>query len=455
MRLYLKTAILLIFLSSTLIAQQADTLRGRNLYRPKNTQQASTPARAEPKNIVQPQTDLIAKDTLTGKEADNTFEIDSVKQAFIQDSIYRRQLFVADSIAKREAFILDSIAKREAFIRDSIARRERILDSLNVLRAQLPKIIKACILNYTDDIFVTTSGLQIIGDSCLGDFNYTILPFAYTEPYTPWLKTIPFKDNPVDFKFDTVSKKVTSIKTGYFAGKITHAKHNLLILKGTSLITNKAGKKLFKSPIDSIFLDTKGNVLKVKKYDMLYNVVNYKKGSFYKKELTVVKQYSYSGSEFPSSYSITKFCNKGRGMQVCNIISHTLTKTGNNYHMTLNNDPANKYSDGTYDFEFTTPNYVSKVTFKNTGGSEIKNYIIEVNDDGFVSRYLYQINDKVHQTLLINYFLDDPNAKFKYETTTCIFEDDGICYFQRNNMRKLNRERSRYTGAWGPWEKVP
>src|SRR5512145_1990652 len=52
-----------------------------------------------------------------------------------------RVQFIRDSILAREIFIRDSLLAREQFVRDSLLRRKKILDSLNILKPQLERLL--------------------------------------------------------------------------------------------------------------------------------------------------------------------------------------------------------------------------------------------------------------------------------------------------------------------------
>jgi lipopolysaccharide export LptBFGC system permease protein LptF len=137
--------------------------------------------------------------------------------------------------------------------------------------------------------------------------------------------------------------------------------------------------------------------------------------------------------------------------KVCAVINYDIVPQGNNFIITRTNQPANTFSDGVFTYEFKDRNTLSSVSFENKKKTESWKTIIEVNEDGNVSRYLYDKNGKIRQTLLVNYYPDDPRARHKVETITCTFEDDGISYYQQNNTTGKSRSRDRMTLEWTDW----
>ncbi len=415
---FLLPVILLSFLQAS--AQQGtDTIKVKSLYRPPVAQN---------------------RDTIT-----------------VSDSMLLRQQFVEDSIQARMAFIRDSIAAREQFVRDSIARRERILDSLNILKAQLPGLLEAALKTLKDDIIIGNRKITIVGDSTLSDYFYRILPFSLSQPYTPWKASINLSDNPIKMGFEPNSLKINSIQAPSLKCTFIYGRQkNILRIIEQGIVLNKSTGKLYKEPIDSVFFDAMGRVAKVKRYINFHQVVNnYQMGAPLFLHLTQVKQYEYNAGSLLSKYQEVNFCDrwsKGDQIKVCNIITYTVNLQGNNYLISRQNDPPNNYSDGTYTLEYDQNNNLKSLAFKNNGGSENWKTFIEVNAEGNVTRYLFQINDKVHQSMDFNYHLNDPQAKYKVEIIKNSFEDDGICYLQTNTTTGKSRTRDRMTGEWGPWK---
>lgn len=380
----------------------------------------------------------------------------NAREAFVRDSIARREAFIRDSIAIREAFVRDSIIKREAFVKDSIAKRKRILDSLNFLKNSLPNYIEASLKTSSEDIIVNALPIQIIGDSILSDYTYNKLIFNLSKPYTPWNETLNLSTNPIKFKADPKAKNIVYIKFPTYTHKYTYnAKQRILRIDENSIILSKRYGKLYNIPVDSVFYDNQGRITKIKRYDHYHQVVgNYQKGGSMYLHLKQVKQFEYAHGKTISKIEIVNFCDRWRKLdpqKVCNIITYSLQKNGNNYSLARKHDPANTYSDGKFIFEFGINNELKSVEFKNEKNSEDWRTIVELNENGNVSRYVYINKDKVNQTLLINYF-DDPKAKHKVETISCFFEDDRISYQQKNNTTGKSRIRDRLTMEWGPWQ---
>jgi hypothetical protein len=127
-----------------------------------------------------------------------------------------------------------------------------------------------------------------------------------------------------------------------------------------------------------------------------------------------------------------------------------ITKNGSQYIVVRNNTPENKYSDGTFIFEYGNNYTLKNVAFKNVNKTEDWKTFIEVNEEGNITRYVYKNNGKINRTLLIKYN-NKPGAKYKVETISCMFEDDGISYKQINNTTKKMRTRDRLTLEWSDW----
>jgi hypothetical protein len=218
---------------------------------------------------------------------------------------------------------------------------------------------------------------------------------------------------------------------------------------------SKRTGKLYKEPIDSVFFNRQGRVAKVKKYYQFYELVNnFQRGKKMFLHLAFVKQFEYNPYGEMTKYEVTKFCDRWQSQapkKVCNIITYTITPGGNIYKIARKNNPPNEFSDGVFTYEFSSGNTLSAVSFRNFKETEDWKTIIEVNEAGNVSRYLYMNKNAVNKTLLVNYFLDDPNAKHKVETITCSFEDDGISYYQQNNTTGKSRVRDKMTLEWSEW----
>jgi hypothetical protein len=407
----------------------SDTLNGRNLYRP---------------------------NSINRQNQDTSYE---KQEAFIQvnqDSIDARMRFIQDSIAIRMQFIQDSIIARQIFVRDSIQRRKEILDSLKFLKIELPRLLEASLKNYSEDIIILNNQIHIVGDSMLSNYLSLVLPFTIDQPYRPWEIKINLSNSPPNLVIDTNANKITAIQSPELSCAFAYSKrNNILIIKGKSSILNKQGGKLYKVPVDSIWFSRQGKVLKIKKYIQFYQVTSqYHRGAFIFNHLSQVKQYEYGPNNNLTKCQITKFCDRWKAQdprKVCNNMNYLIMKQGNSYILTRTTDPVNKFADGKFTYEFDSKNTLKTVSFVNTGNSENWKTIVEVNDAGYVSRYVYQNKGAVHKTLLVNYYLDDPRAKHKVETITCLFEDDGVSYYQVNNATGKTRQRDKMTMEWSPW----
>ncbi len=407
----------------------SDTLRSRNLYRPQTLRQDDV---------------RLNQDSLDSQAQIN------------QDSIDLRLQYIRDSLDARLRFIQDSIIAREKFVRDSIRRREHILDSLTFLRAELPRLLEASLKTYSDNIIVYNKRIQIVGDSILTNYTSKVLPFTIDRPYTPWKSVINLSDKPIKIIIDTIAHKITAIRAPGISNSYSYsARNNILRINSKNSIVSKPGGKLYKVPIDSVFFDRRGNVSKIKRYFHFYQVTNqYHRGAPLFLHLSQVKQFEYSADNVMTKYQTTNFCDRWRAQdekKVCNIITYSINKQGNTYILTRQTDPVNVYADGWFSYEFDHMGNLKSVAFNNTKNSENWKTIVELNDAGNVSRYIYQNKGAVHKTLLVNYYLNDPGAKYKVETITCIFENDGVSYYQVNNTTDLSRERNRITMEWSPW----
>ncbi len=424
-----------------LYPQNPDTLNGRNLYNPETLR---------PKDS----TTVPASQPLQSKHVRDSLK---AREKFVRDSIDIRLKFIRDSIDARLKFIQDSIVAREKFVRDSLIRRQQIIDSLTFLKNELPALIDASLRTIKEDIIIYTDKIRIAGDSTLSNYTYRILPFDLTLPFVPWESTINLSDNPVRIVVDTMKHKIASIKTPFINCSFKYGRNkNILRINEAGSILNKRTEKFYKSPIDSVFFDRQGRVVKIKQYIQFYSVTNnYQRGAPLFLHLSQVKQFEYGADNLISRQEVVTFCDRWSNRdenKVCNIITYTLSKQGNNYILTRRNDPVNDYSDGSFTFEFDNSKNLKSVSFKNVKNSSDWKCFVEINDDGNVSRYVRQNKGIVRQTLLINYYLDDPDAKHKVETITCTFEEDGISYYQKNNTTDKVRYRDKMTGEWSKWQ---
>ncbi|MBN1416078.1 MAG: hypothetical protein JW973_13335 [Bacteroidales bacterium] len=424
----------IILLSQVLFAglnaqQHTDTLKGRNLYRPDR---------------------LKSKDTLF-------IPATPVQPAQITgDSLDIRAAFMRDSLLAREQFIRDSLLAREQFVKDSIQRRQRILDSLSFLKKELPVLLDAYLKTVKEDIIIKNNEIRIIGDSVLGDYNYVILTFNLTEPFTPWKVNHSLTGKSVKFHIDSTIQKITSVQTPFIKCSFTYSnKNNILVINELNAIQNDRWGQFYKTPIDSVFFDHLQRVVKIKRYIQFYRVVNNtQRGAPLFLNLSQVKQYEYGPDNQIKQYQVVNFCDRWKAYEtnkVCFIMTYTFTKQNNTYLLVRHNDPPNSYADGTYTFEFDDRENLKSVSFHNLSNTENWQRIIELNKDGYVNCYVDKKKDMVTQSLCMIYHLNEPNAKYPVEKITTVYEEDGVSYFQRNNTTGLSRMRDKMTMEWGPW----
>lgn len=434
LKLYYRS-VLLIFAGFILYTQPyaqsiTDTLKDRNIYNPE---------------VLKPNDTTVSEDTL------------DVMSQQIRDSIQARLKLMQDSIQARLRFVQDSIEAREKFIRDSIQRRQRILDSLNFLKAELPRLIDASLKTFEEDIIIYSDKIKIIGDSTLSDYSCRKLPFKLNEPFQPWKLTLNLSANPVKINVDTIRHKIISIKSPHFNCSYDYRKrHNIVRINEQSTIINKRSGKFYSAPFDSVFFDRQGKVVKIKRYIQFYQVTgNYQRGAPLFIHLSQVKQFTYNASNLIIKHQVVNFCDrwsKQDEKKVCNIVTYTLNMQAKTYILTRHNDPVNDFASGTFRFEFDNVSNLKSISFKNVKNTEDRICFIDLNNDGNIIRYAYQNNGVVSNALLINYYLDDPRAKHKVETISCTYEEDGVSYYQKNNTTGKSRVRSRLTGEWGSWK---
>ncbi len=417
----------IIVFSISLSAQDtSDSSAMKHLYRPSSERVQDTLAQAAPNP-----------------------ELDSVNQ----DSINARLIFIEDSIRIRQQFIQDSIIAREIFVRDSIQRRQRMRDSVLFLQAELPPLLDASLKTFSDDIILTTGEINTIGDSMLSDYISILLPFTIDKPYTPWKSIINLSDKPIKFTLDTIQRKITSLQTPSFTCDLIYGKNTYVLrIESKSSITSTKTGRLYKVPIDSVFFDSHGRIAKVKRYFKYHQVTStYQIGTLLFLHLDQVKQFEYSGDELVK-YEQVSFCKRERisdPKKVCKRVICAINRQGNKYLLSRKTDPENNYADGNFTYEFEPGDLLKSISFKNLKNTEEWTTYIEVNEKGYVSRYIYKNKGAVHKTLLVNY--NAPGSKNSVETITCIFEDDGVSYYQVNNTTGKSRSRDKLTMEWSPW----
>jgi hypothetical protein len=400
-----------------LCAQQTDTLKGRNLY---------NPARLESK-------DTIPTLVLTVEKAKA----------------------LADSIARREQFVRDSLVAREQFMKDSIQHRKQILDSLTFLQKELNGLLEAYLRTVKEDIILRPGKITIIGDSALSDYEYLILPFNTTQPYTPWKVRLDLTDKSIITGVDRNHRKITSIQAPFMRCSFAYGDNDLLVINERSFVQKHWSEQFYTTPFDSVFFDRYKRVVKIKRYVQFYGLINNnQRGAPLFLNLSRVMQYTYGPDNQITQYQVVKFCDRWKVYdpnKVCSILTYGFSKQDNTYLLTRRNDPVNNYSDGTFTFEFNGNDNLKSVSFHNLSNTENWQRVIELNKDGNVSCYFDKTKDIVRQSLCIIYHLKEPNAKYPVETITTIFEENGISYYQKNNTTGLSRERDKMTLEWSPW----
>ncbi len=400
----------------------------------------------------------INQDTIKKNENQNPIliiEKDSVGTPTDSASI-KRQEFIRDSLIAREDFIRDSLIAREKFIKDSLYHRKLILDSVSFLKQNLPMLIDAAIKSTSEEIIIYTKPVYILGDSMLSDYTYIILAQKIDAPYAPWKSVINLSGNLFKIKTDTINKQITYLKTPQINTSFTYGNNeNIVVMKGRSTIIRKERGNIYKVPIDSVFFDNRGRVIKVKKYLSVYQATkNYQKGTLLYTDIQKVKEFKYFPDGVLSNYKLISYCGRSTGKEkneVCHTVNYSITKEGRKFTIVKKNEPENVYSDGTFVYEFDNNFDLKKMDFNNSNNSLNRNCIVELNDKGYVSRYLYRKNGIIYKTLVINYN-DKPEAKDKVEIMAYFFEDDGISYFQKNLNTGKSRKRDKLTMKWGPWK---
>lgn len=431
--IFLKITVFILFsllVETNLYAQYpSDSAKYPHLYRPRNQQDT------------QPVVDTLKTLPLTKAQL---------------DSIRARQLYIQDSIQRRIEFVRDSLEARRKFVEDSLRRRRQILDSLRFLQIQLPRLLQSTLLTVSEDIVLDFSPIKIVGDSTLSDFSYKFLPFAINKPYTPWKSKVNLSTNPIPITQEKMTHRITAIQTPYLSCRFIYGRRtNLIELREKGSIVSRRSGKLYKSPIDSIFFDNRGRVVKIKRYIQFSSVTSsYQKGSPLFMHLSQIKKYAYSPQNRLIKYSLINYCDRwvvSDKVKICNSVIYILNYQGNKVLITSQRTPENNFADGTYTFELDRDNNPTSIAFKNLANSEDRRTVIELNEDGNVYRYIFYAKDQDPKTWVFKYYDDVPGAKHKVETISCTFEDDGVSYYQHNITTGKSRVRNKLTMEWGPW----
>ncbi len=354
------------------------------------------------------------------------------------------------------AFDSTLIIAREKFVRDSLYHRQLIVDSLIFLKKELPNLIEAAIRSTNEEIIIYTDKVNMIGDSTLNNFTYRVLSQKLDEPYAPWRTAIKLSGSSFRLKIDTVNNKVLSVQTPEINYSfIYNSDKRIIRMEGPSTILKKNTGNYYKIPIDSAFFDREGRVKQLKKYVHYFKATEkYQKGASLYIDITQIKEFEYFPDGVLSGYKLINYCDRWGGIkinEVCNKVSYSVTRQGRTYSVLRKNEPENTYTDGTFIFELDNNFDLKSMEFISRDKNLSRKCIIELNEDRNVSRYLYEKEGKIKKTILVNYN-NSPDAKYKVETIDCIFEDDGISYFQKNNTTGKSRTRDKLTMKWSPWK---
>ncbi len=400
----------------------------------------------------------IDQDTIKNSENQNPdLIIQNDTTGILIDSAYiKRQEFITDSLIAREKFVTDSLIAREIFVKDSLYKRKLILDSVAFLKRELPMLIEAAIKSINEEIIIYTDPVEIIGDSSLSNLTYRALVQKADEPYAPWRSTIKLSGSSFKIKIDTINKKVISVRSPEIKYSFNYDFNTRIVrMNGRNTIVKKPKGNYYKIPIDSVFFDRKTRVVKLKKYVQYFEATkNYKKGALLYIDIEQIKEFDYFPDGVLSNYRLIKYCGRETGKsknEVCNIVNYSLSREGRKFTVVKRNEPKNDYSDGTFIFEFDSNFDMKSMEFTNITKARTKKYIIELNKDRNVSRYLYEKDGRINRTLLVNYN-NSPNAKYKVETILCNFGNDGISYYQKNTTTGKSRTRNKLTMKWNPWK---
>ncbi len=412
------TILLLQINISSMYSQPTDTLKGRNLYKP-----------------IQPEV------------ADTIKKPGQVIEVVIPDSAW---------LEKRAQFIRDSVLAREQYVRDSIQRKHRMRDSVTFLRNELQVLLEAYFRAIKDDIILKALKIELVGDTALGDFVYTTLPFGVRDPYVPWRMRNLLTGKQVQFTVNEKTGKISAVRTPQIRASFEYGgAGNLIVIQQPPVVQNNNYGSFYKTPVDSVFLDRNKRIAKIKRYVQFYSLVNKnQRGDPLFLNRTQVRQFEYGQGGVIVKYQEVRFCERYRAYEankVCSILNFAFSKEGNTYRLTRRNDPINNYSDGTYTFEFDNNENLSAISFKNTANTESWARTIEMNPEGNVSCYFDKANNLITQSICFVYHDKDPRAKYTVETITTTFEKDGISYLQRNNTTGQSRTRDRMTLEWSPW----
>jgi hypothetical protein len=394
--------IYLILISKTSYSQyQTDTVRGLNLYRPPQKQ---------------------AKDTL------------DFGRKFLEDSIQARQKFISDSIQ----------------------HRKQLLDSVTSLQSELQPLLDAFLWTTSDDIITFSDRIPIIGDTALGDYVYHKLPLILSEPYTPWRSKISLNGKQTKFVIDKKINKISSIRSAALTCNFNYANQGyIIVIHEDYLLQKNSSGNFFRFPIDSVFLNQKKQMVKIKRYVLFYDLLpGNKKGNLLFTNLSLVKQYQYDANGQMTQLELVKFCDRYKSYdknEVCSIIKYSVTHQNSSILVTRRNNPENEFSDGTFTFEFDAQGNIKSLSFRLLTNVLKWQRFVDLTKDGNVNCYTDKMQGVIGGTRCMVYH-HEPNAKYPVEIIDTSYDKDGIDYIQTNRTTQKSRERNMMTLEWGPWK---
>jgi hypothetical protein len=362
-----------------------------------------------------------------------------------------------DSFESRQQDIQDSLLVRENFRKDSIARRQQVLDSLDIVRKELQVLLEACQKIIREEIFLHDYEIQLSGDTALGDYTSLVLPFSVSEPFTPWKVRLRLAGDGVNFSMDRQHLQITSLQIPLMNCVISRDNSGrILVLHERGKVQKNGWGQFYITPIDSVFYGPFNNIVKIKRYALVYSALNgNQRGTLLFLNLVQVKQYEYGQDRRLRKCQIVKFCDRWRAYErnrVCSIVTFEISGHDSVIQLTRRNDPANNYSDGTFTYEFDDHDNLKGISFQNLAKTEDWQRTVELNKDGNVHCYFDKVRGVVQQSICMIYHLNDPLAKYQVETITTLFEKDGISYYQKNNTTGKFRTRDNMTLEWSPWK---
>lgn len=349
----------------------------------------------------------------------------------------------------------DSIA-RALFVKDSIERRQRMLDSVIFLKNQLQGMMEAYYSTIKEEIIVEFYAIPILGDTALGNFSYTILPFGVRDPYMPWKGNVVLSGKSVTYALDQKQKRVIGMKSPQVAASFSWI-HNgrAMVIEESAVIQKNLYGSFYKKPVDTVFFDSHNRLIAVKKYVVFHALGSGNTcGALLFTNRTQVKYFDYGTNGKLIQYKLIRYCDRWKSYEtnkLCSSITYSLTYSDGSCQVSRRNEPANSFSDGTFTFIFDKPGNLKSISFQNLAKTENWTRDIELNKNGFVNCYMDKANNVVIQSLCWIYH-NEANAKYPVEEILTTFEKDGISYIQRNNTTGKVRTRDRMTLEWSSWK---